>query len=258
MTLRRCEAFEALVFRNGTPARVAHPYAMRADVAEIRRIYRQQLRRIDSELQELFSSMNENTVVVLTGDHGDHLGDHGHFGKASPFEPSLHVPLIVAGPQLRQGVVEEPVSLIDVPMTFIELAGLQRPASMQGYSLLPALRKQGPIGRPAVMSGLNYVEEFEVSSLGLVSLGRKHFDTASALLQGRFLKLICCPSGCRKQGRLLPEIFGPQVALMEVSERPGSFERDILSSTWRAEALHLATFLGQDFQEACLPLLHAL
>lgn len=227
---------------------------MRADVAEIRRIYRQQLRRIDSEIQELFLLMKENTVVVLTSDHGDHLGDHGHFGKSSPFEPSLHVPLIVAGPQLRQGVVEEPVSLIDVPMTFIELAGLQRPASMQGYSLLPALRRQGPIARPAVMSGLDYVEEFKEG----LSLGRKQFDTAAALVDGRFLKLICCPSGCRKQGRLLPEVFGPQVALMEVSERPGSFERNILSRTWRAEALHLANFLGQDFQEACLPLLHAL
>lgn len=45
-------------------------------------------------------------------------------------------------------------------------------------------------------------QEFTLDAAGSpISLGRKHFDSAAALLEGSFLKLVCCPSGCRKQVR---------------------------------------------------------
>eukprot|EP00435_Cladocopium_sp_Y103_P062078 s315_g23.t1 len=145
--------------------------------------------------------MRRNTVIVVTGDHGDHLGDLGHFSKTSPWEPSVHVPLLVAGPSLPQGhVVDHPVSLIDVPMTFLDLAKAKALDTMQGYSLKPALMGSAT-ARPAVMFGLNYLEEFAYDVDGaIVSLGRKQFEASAAMFGRDFLKLICCPSGCRKQG----------------------------------------------------------
>eukprot|EP00913_Durusdinium_trenchii_P023551 g22128.t1 len=192
-----------------------------------------------------------DAVVVVTGDHGEHLGDHGHFAKASPWEPSIHVPLIIAGATIAPHVEEHPVSLIDVPRTLLDLAAVRPAPSMQGYSLAPALERNGKalLQRPAVMSGLNYLE---------------HFDSAAALLEGSFLKLVCCPSGCRKQGRLVPDQFSPQVALMNVTSsgpefvaRMG-FEYDLLSAAKKsppaiwAAARWLAHFLGDEFREKLL------
>ncbi len=150
-------------------------------------------------------------------------------------------------------------------MTFMDLAEATPLETMQGYSFLPALLgKPWKNPRPAVMFGLNFLEEYKFeNSFYPLSLGQKYFDGASAVFDKGFLKLICCPHGCRKQGRLLPHVFNePQVALMNVtSERSTAFEQNILkqgSKHGLAEALYLANFLGEEFQKACLPLLHAL
>ncbi|CAK9040836.1 unnamed protein product [Durusdinium trenchii] len=88
-------------------------------------------------------------------------------------------------------------------------------------------------------------------------------DSAAALFGTDFLKLICCPVGCRKGGSLLPTMVAPQVALMNVTqgEDVHRFEKDILNQPAGhgvQEALYLAAFLSKDFQEVCMPLLEAL
>jgi len=110
------------------------------------------------------------------------------------------------------------------------------------------------------MFGLNYLEEFAYDIDGaMVSLGRKQFDASAAMFGSDFLKLICCPTGCRKQGGLLLDVsmVTAQVALMNVtSRREDSFEYNILKpSSHMAEALYLAKFLAKDFQDVCVPLL---
>lgn len=223
------------------------------------------LHQIDGEIKEILEALSEmgamdNTIIAIAGDHGEHLGDHGHFGKCSPFESAAHVPLIVAGAALPLKGVEEhrPVSLIDVPATFLDLAGAPLAPSMQGYSFLPAL-SGGSMNRPAVMFGMN---SWEVPwEAGGYSPGIVQFDAAAALFGDSFLKLICCPHGCRKGGTLLPTPLGfPQVALMNVTAGTGKhrFEHDILNQPpghGVAEALYLATFLADEFREVCEPLL---
>jgi choline-sulfatase len=59
--------------------------------------------------------------VVVTSDHGDMLGERGLWYKMAPFEPSIRVPLIVHG--LGPGRVAEPVSLLDLAPTLVDLAG---------------------------------------------------------------------------------------------------------------------------------------
>ena len=94
----------------------------------------------------------KDTVIVLAGDNGYHLGDHGgFFRKDTLFEEGLHVPLIVAAPGLpRTGaVVRSPVELLDLYPTVVELAGLPPAEGLDGRSLVPLLVDPAAAGRPA-------------------------------------------------------------------------------------------------------------
>ncbi len=65
------------------------------------------------------------TTVLYTSDHGEALGDHGLYGKCNMLEPSMGVPMILAGPGVPQGAVRQtPVQLIDVYPTVTEVLGL--------------------------------------------------------------------------------------------------------------------------------------
>jgi choline-sulfatase len=79
-------------------------------------------------------------VVVVTSDHGDMLGERGLWYKMAPFEPSLRVPLIVSGTGVGASRVAEPVSLLDLTPTLVELAGGADDGDLDGRSLAGALR----------------------------------------------------------------------------------------------------------------------
>ena len=79
--------------------------------------------RIRERLEEL--GLAENTVVIVTSDHGDMLGEKGLWYKMSPYEQSARVPLIMWGPEdvVPKGRFANPVSLLDLAPTLVELAG---------------------------------------------------------------------------------------------------------------------------------------
>ena len=86
-----------------------------------------------------------NTIVFYSSDNGWYLGDLGLYDKRFMYEPGLRVPLIVRGPGIKSGSVPTQfVANIDLAPTFLELAGLTVPTSMQGRSLLPLLRGERP------------------------------------------------------------------------------------------------------------------
>jgi arylsulfatase A-like enzyme len=89
----------------------------------------------------------KDTVVVLVGDNGFHLGEHGGLlRKDTLFEEALRVPLVVAAPGLASGaVVEAPVELVDVYPTLVELAGLEPPPGLDGRSLAAPLLAGEPV-----------------------------------------------------------------------------------------------------------------
>jgi len=92
----------------------------------------------------------KDTVVVLVGDNGFHLGEHGGLlRKDTLFEEALRVPLIVAAPGLpRPGaVVATPVELLDVYPTLAELLGVAPPLGLDGRSLVPLLESPDGAGR---------------------------------------------------------------------------------------------------------------
>jgi arylsulfatase A-like enzyme len=116
---------------------------------------------IDEVLGEVFAWLRDNgrweqTVVVVTADHGEEFADHrpdsfydSHC--ATVYQELLHVPLIVHGPGIAQGVVEEPVGVIDIAPTLLELAGARIPQAMQGVSLVPLLRNPDEKLSPRVL-----------------------------------------------------------------------------------------------------------
>ncbi|MCL4158768.1 UNVERIFIED_CONTAM: hypothetical protein GTU68_021522, partial [Idotea baltica] len=68
------------------------------------------------------SGQLDNTIVIVTADHGDMLGERGLWYKMTFFEHSARVPLIMAGPGVAQRVLEQPCSLVDILPTFLEIA----------------------------------------------------------------------------------------------------------------------------------------
>jgi len=85
----------------------------------------------------------EETIVVVTADHGESLGEHDYFFEHGDFgrEPEIHVPLMFRAPNLRPQISSVPwtVQSIDVLPTLLELAGLSRQSPGRGTSLLPLL-----------------------------------------------------------------------------------------------------------------------
>lgn len=98
--------------------------------------------QIGKVLQSLKSlGMADNTIIILWGDHGWHLGDHGLWCKHTNFEQATHAPLIISAPgypanQQTSSLAE----FIDLFPTITELTHLKTPATLQGMSLVPLLK----------------------------------------------------------------------------------------------------------------------
>lgn len=83
----------------------------------------------------------DNTIVVLWGDHGWHLGEKNHWQKCTLWEESARVPLIMLAPGVAKpgGVCQQPVNLTDIYPTLLEMCGLAVPSGLDGRSLVPLL-----------------------------------------------------------------------------------------------------------------------
>jgi arylsulfatase A-like enzyme len=87
----------------------------------------------------------KNTIVIVTADHGEMLGDHYLWRKSLPYEGSVRIPLLVSGPGVAPGgVIDRPVCLEDVMPTVLDLVGAPIPDSVDGLSLAPFLRGESP------------------------------------------------------------------------------------------------------------------
>jgi arylsulfatase A-like enzyme len=92
------------------------------------------------------NGLDKNTVVIYASDQGFYLGEHGWFDKRWMFEESYRTPLLIEWPGvIKPGSVNnDMVSNIDLPETFLEMAGLNVPSDMQGRSMVPVLKGKTP------------------------------------------------------------------------------------------------------------------
>lgn len=99
--------------------------------------------RVLDALDEL--GLADDTIVVLTGDHGFLLGDHGLWTKHASFDLALRTPLVIRAPGAARGAAtDEIVESLDVVPTLLELTGVAAPPDLGGASLTPLL--DGPPG----------------------------------------------------------------------------------------------------------------
>ena len=115
------------------------------------RDYLASIRSVDDNLGRLLdyleeSGLAEHTVVIYNSDQGFFLGEHGWFDKRWMYEESLRAPLVVRWPAVIEAgsVNDDLVQNLDFAQTFLDMAGVSAPASMQGRSLVPLLEGRTP------------------------------------------------------------------------------------------------------------------
>jgi arylsulfatase len=125
----------------------------------IRRAYTAMVERLDTILGRFVATLEETgelerTVIVVTSDHGEMLGDCGLWEKFVPHQASIAVPLIVAGPGVSAGRCAGPVSFLDLHATVLALAGAAPIPGTDSVSLVPALADPSARPREVAFSGL--------------------------------------------------------------------------------------------------------
>jgi len=135
--------------------------------------------------------LRKDTIVVVTGDHGEALGEHGELTHGLLlFEPTLRVPLIVSAPSSTPGsVVREPVSLADLAPTIAALASVSfGDGKIAGRDISTAVRTGSEPAPATIYSETKYPEMFGWSALAAIrsggakliaSTGRRMFDLAA-------------------------------------------------------------------------------
>lgn len=105
-------------------------------VAMVDRAYGRVLRALEE------SGQADNTIIVYTSDHGDMMGDHGLMQKGVFYEGATHIPLMIHVPWLsrRQVVMNQPINLVDLTPTLLDLLNGSVPSGLDGQSRAGALR----------------------------------------------------------------------------------------------------------------------
>jgi arylsulfatase A-like enzyme/Flp pilus assembly protein TadD len=101
---------------------------------------------VDFELGKLLEYMrqnhlDENTLIIFTGDHGESLGQHGESTHGYfAYNSSIWVPLVIEFPGIKSGTIDQYVCHVDIYPTVCDILGLEKPSFLQGLSLLPAIK----------------------------------------------------------------------------------------------------------------------
>jgi len=141
-------------------------------------LYDGQVRQFDDYMGQLTEKMKkwgilDNTVIIITSDHGEELFEHGFIGHASTslnaklYDEIIHIPLIIWWPKkIKHRVADELVQQIDVMPTILDILGLPIPEEVQGYSLVPSIQGKRannlrPVFCETILGGYQSTKEME-------------------------------------------------------------------------------------------------
>jgi hypothetical protein len=121
------------------------------------------------------TGLEDDTIVIITGDHGEEFRECGFFGHTSAYtRPQVHVPLLVRGPGIEPGVEHGATSHVDVPATLLELLGAD-PADRPGYTVGGNLLAPEP-ERRRVIGGWNELGLWVPDAIVRIPLAGYAFD----------------------------------------------------------------------------------
>lgn len=122
-------------------------HAPQAD--RIRKRYDSEIGFTDACIAKLLAALPEDTLIVLTADHGESLYEHNYLGHGRRiYQDNLHIPLIIHAPQVAAGRTKAPARGIDIGPTLLGLAGLPKAPGMEGLDLS---RETPPMSRVRVV-----------------------------------------------------------------------------------------------------------
>ena len=150
------------------------------EVRRARRAYLANVSYFDDKVGQIVEALREigeidDTIVMVTADHGDMLGERGLWYKMNFFEHSARVPLVMAGPGVATGAAKNACSLIDLMPTFLDIAGgadIETGDPLDGRSLMPLARGEAD---PADEAIGEYCAEMTPSPVLMIRRGRHKY-----------------------------------------------------------------------------------
>jgi choline-sulfatase len=152
------------------------------EIAETRRQYCASAELIDDQIGMILEAldrrgMRENTYIIFASDHGEMLGDHGLYTKSLPYEASVRVPLMVAGPGISGGRTSDAlVELIDVNPTSCALAGLNPQEGIDARSFDRLLTGEADAHRTETVSAIKNFRMIRTQEHKLIQHYNNHTD----------------------------------------------------------------------------------
>ncbi len=111
-------------------------------------LYDQQLFRLDTgDIRDFINALNgstykDNTVVLITSEHGQEFGEHGVFGHTTLYERNIRVPFVLSVPGVPSHTIMQPVQSVDVMPTLLDLVGITHNYIFDGKSIVPLLQNK--------------------------------------------------------------------------------------------------------------------
>lgn len=139
---------------------------------------------VDSQLGELFGFLDRkkllpNTIIVLTGDHGESLGEHGELThNYFAYNSTIWVPLIISAPGFEKGRVAEYACHVDIFPTVCDILQIDKPLFLQGISLVPSMKGEKKADRAIYIESLDpYYNRGAAPLRGFIEEGKKFLDS---------------------------------------------------------------------------------
>jgi arylsulfatase A-like enzyme len=234
------------------PSKVRVP-AFLPDTPEVRQDlahYHDSIARMDAECGEVLELLEqrglaENTLVIFTADNGMPFPR----AKGTCYDPGIHVPLVARWPgRIPPGVRDELIAHVDLPATWLDAAGVEKPAKMQGRSFLSLLLGKAYQPREAVFSERNWHDNFDPIRSVRTRRHKLIFNAAPHFPYRPAWDLADSPSWASYQqaarrGRIngdQMQLFSPSrpvIELYDLENDPGEFH-NLATSAAHADTLH--------------------